>query len=249
MKKLLLSIFSLATAMLTLAESKMIVVLKDGSEVEYSVKDVDSLRFEKVLTDTIINGHLDTIINGHLFVDLGLPSGTKWAAENLGTDSIDTLGQYYAWGEIATKKSFYTESAPSYNKRFADLYEAGIIGEDSVLTAEHDAATAIWGEGCRMPTKEEFQELIDNCTFNLNLEAKGYDVVGKNGKSIFLPFAGNIFRTDMYYFGTEGRIWTSTFDEGNSTAGSAWIFSYTEKGVIKLISDHQSGRSIRPVTK
>ena len=132
MKKLLLSIFSLATAMLTLAESKMIVVLKDGSEVEYFVKDVDSLRFEKVLTDTIINGHL--------FVDLGLPSGTKWAAENLGTDSIDTLGQYYAWGEIATKKSFYTESAPSYNKRFADLYEAGIIGEDSVLTAEHDAA-------------------------------------------------------------------------------------------------------------
>lgn len=249
MKKLLLSIFSLATAMLTLAESKMIVVLKDGSEVEYSVKDVDSLRFEKVLTDTIINGHLDTIINGHLFVDLGLPSGTKWAAENLGTDSIDTLGQYYAWGEIATKKSFYTESAPSYNKRFADLYKAGIIGEDSVLTAEHDAATAIWGEGCRMPTKEEFQELIDNCTFNLNLEAKGYDVVGKNGKSIFLPFAGNIFRTDMYYFGTEGRIWTSTFDEGNYTAGSAWIFSYTEKGVIKLIPDHQSGRSIRPVTK
>lgn len=249
MKKLLLSIFSLATAMLTLAESKMIVVLKDGSEVEYSVKDVDSLRFEKVLTDTIINGHLDTIINGHLFVDLGLPSGTKWAAENLGTDSIDTLGQYYAWGEIATKKSFYTELAPSYNKRFADLYKAGIIGEDSVLTAEHDAATAIWGEGCRMPTKEEFQELIDNCTFNLNLEAKGYDVVGKNGKSIFLPFAGNIFRTDMYYFGTEGRIWTSTFDEGNSTDGSAWIFSYTEKGVIKLISDHQSGRSIRPVTK
>ena len=242
MKKILLSVATLATATLTLAESKMFVVLKDGSEVEYSVKDIDSLRFEKVLLT-------DTIINGHLFVDLGLPSGTKWAAENLGTDSIDTVGHYYAWGEIATKKSFYTESAPSYNKRFADLYEAGIIGEDSVLTAEHDAATAIWGEACRMPTKEDFQELIDNCTFNLNLEAKGYDVVGKNGKSIVLPFAGNIFRTDMYYFGTEGRIWTSTFDEGHSTAGSAWIFSYTEKGVIKLIPDHQSGRSIRPVTK
>lgn len=241
MKKILLSVATLATAMLTLAESKMIVVLKDGSEVEYSVKDVDSLRFEKVLTDTIINGHL--------FVDLGLPSGTKWAAENLGTDSIDTVGHYYAWGEIATKKSFYTESAPSYNKRFSALYEAGIIGEDSVLTAEHDAATAIWGEGCRMPTKEEFQELIDNCTFNLNLEAKGYDVIGKNGKSIFLPFAGNIFRTDMYYFGTEGRIWTSSLDEGNSTAGSSWIFSFTNKGDIELISDHQSGRSIRPVTK
>lgn len=220
----------------------MFVVLKDGSEVEYSVKDIDRLRFEKVLLT-------DTIINGHLFVDLGLPSGTKWAAENLGTDSIDTVGHYYAWGEVATKSSFYTSSAPSYNKRFSALYEAGIIGEDSVLTAEHDAATAIWGEGCRMPTKEDFQELIDNCTFNLNLEAKGYDVVGKNGKSIFLPFAGNIFKTDMYYFGTEDRIWTSTFDEGNYTAGSAWIFSYTEKGVIKLISDHQSGRSIRPVTK
>lgn len=241
MKKILLSVATLATAMLTLAESKMFVVLKDGSEVEYSVKDIDSLRFEKVLTDTIINGHL--------FVDLGLPSGTKWAAENLGTDSKDTLGQYYAWGEIATKKTFYTESAPSYNKRFADLYEAGIIGEDSVLTAEHDAATAIWGEACRMPTKEDFQELIDNCTFNLNLEAKGYDVVGKNGKSIFLPFAGNIWKDGMYLFGTEGRIWTSTFDEGNPTAGSAWIFSYTEKGEIKLISGHESGRSIRPVTK
>ena len=241
MKKILLSVATLATAMLTLAESKMIVVLKDGSEVEYSVKDVDSLRFEKVLTDTIINGHL--------FVDLGLPSGTKWAAENLGTDSIDTLGQYYAWGEIATKKSFYTESAPSYNKRFSDLYKAGIIGEDSVLTAEHDAATAIWGEACRVPTKEDFQELLDNCTFNLNLEAKGYDVVGMNGKSIFLPFAGNIWKSEMYLLGTEGRIWTSSFDEGNSIAGSAWIFSYTEKGEVKLISGNESGRSIRPVTK
>lgn len=241
MKKILLSVATLATAMLTLAESKMIVVLKDGSEVEYSVKDVDSLRFEKVLTDTIINGHL--------FVDLGLPSGTKWAAENLGTDSIDTLGHYYAWGEIATKKSFYTESAPSYNKRFSDLYKAGIIGEDSVLTAEHDAATAIWGEACRMPTKEDFQELLDNCTFNLNLEAKGYDVVGMNGKSIFLPFAGNIWKSEMYLLGTEGRIWTSSFDEGNSIAGSAWIFSYTEKGEVKLISGNESGRSIRPVTK
>ncbi|MBO7626958.1 MAG: hypothetical protein J6S93_05315 [Paludibacteraceae bacterium] len=103
MKKILLLIATLATAMLTLAESKLFVVLKDGSEVEYSINDIDSLRFEKVLTDTIINGHLDTIINGHLFVDLGLPSGTKWATENLGTDSIDTVGHYYAWGEIATK--------------------------------------------------------------------------------------------------------------------------------------------------
>lgn len=241
MKKILLSVATLATAMLTLAESKMIVVLKDGSEVEYSVKDVDSLRFEKVLTDTIINGHL--------FVDLGLPSGTKWAAENLGTDSIDTVGHYYAWGDVAAKNTFYTHTLPSYNKRFSALYEAGIIGEDSVLTAQYDAATAIWGEGCRIPTKEEFQELIDNCTFNLNLEAKGYDVVGKNGKSIFLPFAGNIFESDLYYLGTEGRIWTSSLDEGNSTAGSSWIFSFTNKGDIKLISDHQSGRSIRPVTK
>ena len=95
MKKILLLIATLATAMLTLAESKLFVVLKDGSEVEYSINDIDSLRFEMVLTDTIINGHL--------FVDLGLPSGTKWATENLGTDSIDTVGHYYAWGEIATK--------------------------------------------------------------------------------------------------------------------------------------------------
>lgn len=241
MKKILLSIATLASAMLTLAESKLFVVLKDGSEVEYSVKDIDSLRFEKVFSDTIINGHL--------FVDLGLPSGTKWAAENLGTDSIDTVGHYYAWGEVATKSSFYTKDAPSYNKNFSKLYEAGIVGEDSILTSKYDAATTIWGEGCQMPTKEDFQELIDNCTFNLNLEAKGYDVVGKNGKSIFLPFAGNIFEKTMYYLGTEGRIWTSSFDDGNSLPGSAWIFSYTEKGIIKLISDNQSGRSIRPVTK
>ena len=188
MKKFTLLFASLlCVAYIAVAQLKLYVYQNDGTRTEFVASTVDSIAFSTITDgpdqpDDPIKPVDPT--NGYEYVDLGLPSGTKWAAENLGTDSIDTLGQYYAWGEIATKKSFYTESAPSYNKRFADLYEAGIIGEDSVLTAEHDAATAILGEACRMSTKEDFQELIDNCTFNLNLEAKGYDVVGKNGKSI-----------------------------------------------------------------
>lgn len=237
MKKTLLFVVGLASTITTFAQSKLFVVLKDGSEIEYAIKNVDSLRFEKALPDSILNGHI--------YVDLGLPSGTCWAKENLGTDSVNTVGTYFAWAETASKESFFTSSAAAYGKDFATLLDEGIVNSDSLLTAEHDAATVNWGAGWRMPSRADFQELIEYCTFTVNEAAKGMDVVGRNGKSIFLPFAGNIFETQMYVLGTEGRIWAST--ACTNTKGSGWILSFTDKGEVKLIADPQSGRSIRPV--
>lgn len=93
-------------------------------------------------------------INGHEYVDLGLPSGLKWATCNVGANSPSEYGDYYAWGETTTKTSYTYENSKTYNKKIGD------IGGN----ASYDAARANWGGTWRMPTKEEFDELLNKCT-------------------------------------------------------------------------------------
>lgn len=121
------------------------------------------------------------VINGHKFVNLGLPSGTLWAETNVGAKSKSDIGEYYAWGEIETKDS-YKES----NYKWSEGYHG------SVLLPEDDVATQKWGADVHIPTKEQAQELVDNCKFVWTSVKgqNGYKVVGKNGNSIFLPAGG-----------------------------------------------------------
>lgn len=94
-------------------------------------------------------------LNGHEYIDLGLPSGTKWATMNVGADTNNVSGSYFAWGEVSTKEE-YIKDTKAYNKDASTLSSAKIINDEGHLTADYDAATKNWGDGWRMPKKEDF---------------------------------------------------------------------------------------------
>lgn len=174
------------------------------------------------------------IINGHEAVDLGLPSGNKWATCNLGASKPEEVGDYYAWGETATKATF---SFDNYVDKEANS------PDDISQNSTYDAAYKAWGgykfvdsylikiRWC-MPTLADWEELKDNCEwqfYTLN-GVNGVKVTGSNGNYIFLPPSG--WKTDTYlYSENSAQFWTSTvrsedrfyawyvFDRGNFSRG------------------------------
>ncbi len=131
-------------------------------------------------------------------VDLGLPSGLLWAKSNMGTTDPTEIGDYYAWGETSPNKKYYLISTYKYYKTTISkiLEILKYSGKDwkTVLDPEDDAARAILGVGYRIPTQEDWQELLDNCkweavtttTINNKIIAR-WKVTGPNGKYIILP--------------------------------------------------------------
>ncbi len=174
---------------------------------------------------------------GHGWVDLGLPSGLKWATCNVGASTPGDYGNYYAWGETRTKSEYLIDNCSSYGKDWGD------IGGDS----SRDAARANWGGSWRMPTKAEYQELVDNCTWTRTTQNghKGYRVTGKNGQSIFLPAAGFRNGDKLCYGGEGGDYWSSTPDESNTD--DAHLLFLGEGGQRVECGYRGRGRIVRPV--
>ena len=145
-------------------------------------------------------------INGHEYVDLGLPSGLKWATCNIGAISPEEYGDYFAWGETTTKDTYETDNCPTFG-----LNASQFIDGEGNLTSQYDAATANWGGNWRMPTLDELNELKTNCTWTWGIQdgVNGYKVEGPNGNSIFLPAAGYRSGSSLYNAGSNGCYWSS----------------------------------------
>ena len=140
--------------------------------------------------------------NGHDYVDLGLPSGLKWATCNVGASSPEEYGDYFAWGETTTKSEYTEENSLTYGKQMNDI--SGNL--------QYDAATANWGGDWRMPTYDELNELLNNCTWTWITQngVNGYKVTSKkNGNSIFLPAAGYRNGASLYDAGDYSYYWSS----------------------------------------
>ncbi len=153
-------------------------------------------------------------VNGHDFVDLGLPSGLLWAANNLGATAATEYGSYYAWGETTAKTVYSWENYKWCNGDEDHITKYGTDGK-TVLDAADDAATSLWGTPCRIATKEEFKELEDNCTaqFTTYKGVSGCKLKSKtNGNFIFLPAAGMYSDEDLLVKGTRSVYWAATVD-------------------------------------
>ena len=183
--------------------------------------------------DTLANVH-----EGHEWVDLGLPSGLKWATCNVGASSPEEYGDHFAWGETRTKSTYTDDNCASLNQSWGD------IGGNS----SRDAATANWGGDWRMPTEAEFEELLNNCTWEWTTQNshEGYKVTSKqNGQSIFLPAAGWRNGADKNYVGSYGSYWSST---PNASDPDHAYYLYFFEGSHGVNWDfHYYGVSVRPV--
>lgn len=183
--------------------------------------------------------------NGHEWVDLGLPSGTKWATCNIGANSSENHGEFFAWGETT---NILDKKSPKNNTR--DKWMSGIGG-----STKYDAATANWGEGWKMPTKKDFEELKEHCTWEwITLgRAKGCKVTSKiNGNYIFLPATGYLPKNYSYSHPNGlyklTRYWASTPSKDTYNI-NADAFNICQDWVGTTITDRKDGHPIRPVTK
>ena len=189
---------------------------------------------EKSFTTLSIEGTTD----GHSWVDLGLPSGKKWATCNVGASSPEEYGQYFAWGEISTKETYTEDNCTTYNVSMKDI--AG--------NAQYDAARANWGGGWRMPTESEMQELIDKCTWTWTTQngVKGYKVTGLSGASIFLPAAGYRHGSSLGLAGIYGYYWSSSSYEDYDYYSWHLYFNSGEHYMYSL-DFRDYGLSVRPI--
>ena len=198
--------------------------------IDYTIKEADEFTGNTPGEDTP-----DTPEVGKEWVDLGL--SVKWATCNVGANSPEEYGDYFAWGEISPKDSYTSDNCLTYGVSMTDI--AG--------NPQYDAATANWGGAWRMPTMAEQDELRNNCTWEwtkLN-GVNGRKVTGPNGNSIFLPAAGYRYGTSSSSVGSFGSYWSSTpyGDDGSSanrlyfeSADYGWDWYYRYRG-----------QSVRPV--
>ena len=184
---------------------------------------------------------------GYEYVDLGLPSGLKWATCNVGANNPEDYGNYYEWGETATKSEYTSDNSLTYALDISELQAQGIIDGNKNLTPQHDAATVNWGGTWRMPTYDEQKELLSECTWKWTTQngVNGYKVTGTNGNSIFLPVAGYRGGSSLYYAGERGYYWSSTAI-GTYSYGIG-IFSDTYS--MQSINRYGNGYTVRPVSE
>lgn len=179
-----------------------------------------------------------TSINGHEYVDLGLPSGTKWATCNIGANNPTDFGYYFAWGETSPKRN-YTEGNC--------LTDGKSIGNISGKPA-FDAARAKWGGTWRIPTATEMEELIEYCTWANTTEngVSGYRIISLNGNSIFLPTTGLREGEELVDESIFGNYWSS---EPDDDPDGAVCLGFNAVSVEMGESTRYIGLIIRPVTK
>ena len=209
----------------------------------------------------------------HDYVDLGL--SVKWATTNVGAYSPEAYGDYFAWGETEP----YYESGQAHIKgciwksgktsgyywlsykycsseiinwvTVNTIFKYNDEDKKAILDLEDDAAHVLWGGNWRMPTKDEFEELIDktNCnwTYTTRNGVKGYLITSRiTGNSIFLPASGSRYTTKLIDFGSVGYYWTSTLMDQLET--NVWALSFSSGGFMLGDSRERCyGHQVRPV--
>ena len=189
-------------------------------------------------------------LDGHEYVDLGLPSGTLWAICNVGANSPEVFGDFFAWGETQPK-TMYNWSTYKYGElkkmtKYCSDKNYGLNGFTdnlTVLVAEDDAATANWGDRWCMPTEENFAELKEYCTRKVWYcqRVEGIQLTSPNGNTLFFPATGYWEDGTHYNYGF-GYYWSSSLSIDYPNSAIGLITRYDAGG-----GGRQIGRSVRPI--
>jgi len=241
------------------------VAMRDNSDISdiysFSATDAENNHYAGIKSAKLVNGKYYAadvtlspvgIENDHEYVDLGLPSGTKWATMNVEASNIVGSGGYYAWAETDVKET-YNWTTYLYGDNSSCTNLGNITGSST-----YDVARVKWGGSWQIPTLDDYQELKNNCTWTwTTLCGVGGDLVtGPNGNSIFIPAAGGYFDSPGDIIEEEGNIgyyWTTSQMDPNAASILAYNFYFNKNynsGSPSYGSNKRCcGFSIRPVLK
>jgi hypothetical protein len=240
------------------------VVLDKSPQEEISIKEqIANCKLTFTLPDnTTVTVNGDQLVSyeyitKHEYTDLGLTSGTLWANTNVGADSPEGYGDYFAWGETKgfySGKDYFDVSTYKYCNgsettmiKYCTESEYGEVDNKTELDLEDDAAYVNWGSDWQMPSDAQWTELRTECTWEwttLN-EVYGRKVTGPNGNYIFLPATGYCLNNTVSYLGAGGRYWSRTLYPGYSNC--ACRMRYNKKEVLRRNGHRYYGFSVRPV--
>ena len=187
---------------------------------------------------------------GHEFVNLGLPSGTLWATCNVGATSPEQAGLYFAWGETT---GYSAEQVKNGEHSFSELFykSSHTASINANLNIRQDAARSYMGGKWRIPTYDEFQELIANCngvwTENYNgTGVTGHIFISKiNGNSVFFPASGICIDLSVKHVGSYVGYWSDRY----SSQVYAWFMNLMESGADMAICCRRHGLFVRGIFK
>lgn len=225
------------------------VILGDGinpaadvnTDGEINIADVN------VIINIILGGEEGPVPE---YVDMGLPSGTLWATRNIGANSPEESGDYFAWGETEPKEEYYMSNYKWYDydnelyTKYCTDSGYGMI-DDKELEPRDDAAWANWGPSWRMPSLEQLRELKEKCSWEWieRNGTSGYLVTGPNGNTIFLPAAGEASFPNAE---GEGYYWSRTLGP-SSDPSKAFSLSFNSLWILPEQARRSVGYPVRAV--
>ena len=223
---------------------KVVLHLTGNQAVEYDISQLDSISFIEGTTEE------------HEWVDLGLPSGTLWATCNVGANSPEEYGDYFAWGETEPKNDYswstykYCKGSKTTLTKYCKGSDYGTVDNKTELEPSDDAATVNWGSGWQMPSEEQLEELYNSSytttTWTTMNGKYGMKITSKsNSNSIFLPAAGSRYDTSLTYAGSSGNYWSRSLLTSDSY--SAYFLDFNSSYIYTSLSSRYFGHSVRPV--
>ena len=230
--------------------ANLVKAVTDGKKSQKAALDEIAKKIEKLKAAAGIEDSVG-------FVDLGLPSGNLWAECNLGASSPEQYGDYYAWGETKPKQEYTYPNHKWYKEGAPSLGFTKYNNEDGKLTLEDedDAVIQNLGKGWRTPSLADFRELtnqklttIKKTTLN---GVAGYQITSKkNGKSIFIPFAG--FKRDKpqtreISADEEVAVCMTNLRRIDNMVYNAWTFAFQQDRIGRYGKRRPDGISVRPV--
>ena len=249
-KTIIIAALLLVAGRQTTWAQKMVVTKIDETKVEFDLSEVKDVMFEDE-------------VDPHEWVDLGLPSGTLWSTCNIGANSPEEIGSYFAWGETEPKSGFnwtvyqHCNQAAAALTKYCTQSDYGNEGFTDGLTEllpEDDAATALWGKNWQMPSLEQVQELCTCSSINTTLNGvTGRKIFSRLDpeKWIFLPRTGYKQGRNLQS-GSYGYYWGRTLYAGDSQYGTGIYTTNSNLNPDNGANDSSKrcyGHCIRPVRK
>ena len=257
-------------------DGKVLYLGKDNVDsITFSNYDADSVYHDEIVTQVIHTGYtkyfipVSSIVNiscvaqdksystcpddnhPHM-IDLGLPSGTKWACCNMDASCPEEYGGYYAWGETSEKSDYTWENYKYWTDKNgngkADNGDCQNLGD--IAGTSYDVAHVKWGDIWCMPSVEQIEELLKNCTSkwtSIN-GVYGREFTGQNGGQLFMPAADDRWDGDLNHEGNYGLYWMST-QHYEYDSNAHYLFFKTGKDIWNGHGDRYCGQSVRPVSK